>query len=204
MISHTHKFILITPAKTGSVSICDFFLKYTNATKRDSKAIDCFDVDDPEFGEGVKHIDAKNFYNKNERLELNYDLKDYTVIGATRNPWDRALSHYFWAHQCKKRWEFTDEGFCDFLLNESRFNNCVYAFTNYANEFIVDDFIRFENMQHDVDAICDKLGLVKGELPHRNGTTHEPYWTYYSDNAKDIIAEKYKGDIEYFGYEFGK
>lgn len=65
------------------------------------------------------------------------------------------------------------------------------------------DFIgRFETFEEDLRTIMTKLGIQDKEIPHRNASQHEHYSKYYTPRTRDIIARKYKQDIEAFGYQF--
>ena len=141
-------------------------------------------------------------------------VKDYLKFAFVRNPWDRCLSLYFYLFKNEKQPKMT----FDFFLRLFAFDNPVFSShfnekgvwdVHYKTQYsyidgIPMDFIgRYENLQQDFNIICDKIGIQQQELPHVNKSRHKHYTEYYDDETRQIVAEKYAKDIEYFGYKFG-
>jgi|TARA_Y100000034_G_scaffold88743_1_gene106540 hypothetical protein len=126
-----------------------------------------------------------------------------------RNPWEKLLSQYFFRVKDDTQHgyirEAKDVSFLDFLQKPFPLGNkpqCDKLSDSKGN--LCMDFIgRFENLQEDFNTVCDKIGIPQQELPHVNKTKHKHYTEYYDNETKQIVAEKYAKDIEYFGYEFG-
>lgn len=143
-----------------------------------------------------------------------------------RNPWDRAVSNYFYRRQqldniiskyphikdCPtyKGEQYVNMTFKDYL--KTPFSNlpftiklhgrplCYYLFGN--NSFKIDFIGRYENLQNGFDYVCEKLGVQTCKLPHEKKTKHKHYTEYYDDECIELVAKKFADDIEYFGYTF--
>lgn len=141
-------------------------------------------------------MDHRNYTNDSPKVD------DYFKFMFCRNPWDRLVSIYFSREQ-------------HFGVDHGSFKEFVHWIKPFITPgkqqilYIMDrdwkpniDFIgRFENYEEDWDKVCKKLGRDM-ELPHLNKSEHKPYWEYYDDETREIVARKYKDDIEYFNYKF--
>ena len=141
------------------------------------------------------------------------DRDDYFSWSFVRNPWGRLVSTYINKILNKHdggigyNWS-QSKSFKDFILkiektdiaDSDRHIRSLYTFFPRDIDYVG----KFENLQQDFDIICDKIGIPHKELPHKNKTNHKHYTEYYDEETKQIVAEKYAKDIEYFGYEFGE
>ena len=146
--------------------------------------------------------------------ELDIRYQNFFCFTFVRNPWDLMVSAYNWWTQnakLKSRKDYGQllktKGFKSFVkTNASYINECYHrngGQSYWFNDKI--DFIgRFENLQQDFNNVCDKIGIPKQQLPHANKSKHKHYTEYYDDETRQIVAEKYAKDIEYFGYKFGE
>lgn len=139
------------------------------------------------------------------------------VFGFVRNPWARAVSSWRFGSP-DDNWNMDFVNFCRNLKKLEINPKCGVAKNGLLihiceqHPFLVDknknlkaNYIgRFENLQQDFDIICDKIGIPRQELPHKNKTNHKHYTEYYDDETRQIVAEKFAKDIEYFGYKFGE
>ena len=187
MISHKHKCIYIHINKCGGSTIDKVF---TGSFCGHKKAFE---------------------YKKSHPTEFD----NYFKFTFVRNPWSRVVSFYH--YQIERKWDYYpfdetipfDEFVRDWMVTmpeqTSLNTHSCYDWISDENDKLMIDFVgTVENMQNDFNTICDKIGIPRQELPHYNKTKHKHYTEYYDDETKQIVAEKYAKDIEYFGYEFGK
>lgn len=197
MISHKRKFIFLHVPKCAGSTLNTFFLKYS---------------DDPEFN--AWHPTLKGYSQK-------YEISNYFKILSSRNPWDRLVSCFFYLKQggnktlhdidLSKKLKIYKSDFKPWIknhffeaLNLNLKVNHLKPIFFYLSKTAPDFIIKTENLQQDFNTVCDKIGIPQQELPHKNKSKHKHYTEYYDEETKQIVAEKYAKDIEYFGYEFGE
>ncbi len=136
----------------------------------------------------------------------------YFKFGFVRNPWERAVSLYERREGLQLREVMSFEEFIDWMKFSS--STCIHPVPHRNQlDWFVDphgrvlaDFIgHFETLEQDWAAIAPKLGLP-AQLPHlnRNPRRAKHYTEYYTARTREIVAERFKEDIDYFGYEFGE
>lgn len=144
------------------------------------------------------------------RLEIGQRQFDaYFKFGFVRNPWDRVVSLYERAEAQQMRSEMTFDEFVDWIEYSS--STCVHSSPHrYQLDWFVDpngkilaDFIgRFERLEADWAFVARKLDMAES-LPHRRANIRTRHYTeYYTARTREIIANKFRVDIEHFGYQF--
>jgi len=154
---------------------------------------------------------------------------DWTSFSFVRNPWSRLLSLYkqkvgteatstrmidgvyqgFVNHGIPIHSEMSFEEFCDVVCDipDHRTDKHLQsqAYTLIKNGQPIVGFIgKLERMNEDWKLLMEKVGLDY-ELPHFNRTQkkNEHYSSDYTSEALvQKVADRYREDIEHFGYEF--
>jgi chondroitin 4-sulfotransferase 11 len=192
MIIRKHKCIFIHVEKTGGTSIectLDPNLMNESATHKANANAQFED----------KHWTALEYLQKHPKL-----YKEYFTFAFVRNPWDRLVSRYEWqiliGNPYLIKLDFKE------YIKSSRFQGLKFSYLDKIcdnqNKIIVDFVGRFETLQRDFNIVCDRIGLKHTQLPYVNKISRKHYTEYYDEETKQIVAEKFAKDIEYFRYEF--
>lgn len=182
IVSPSHRFIYMKPAKTAGTSILRATLEQT----------DC---------EIIHRKDHPERFEKWLAQISDAELKDYFIFTVTRNPWDRFVSNaaYFGID------------FREFIANfdEHRKDEQIgihtlpiHVYSHMEGVRFVDTICRFETLQADMNLILDRLGLERRNLPLVNKSKHKPFSEYYTAEDAEKLAEIYNEDIKLFGYAF--
>lgn len=163
----------------------------------------------------IQHATVKElveYYFSEEELE---SLFTFAIV---RNPFDRFVSSYNWLCSVEGVPK-TKETFRDFVFVRNEFEFLIgekyrYEKRNYYHhllpqieflekdgDVVVDYVGRFENLQEDWNKISQKI-RIDTILPYLNKEKHDHYSSYFDEETRAVVEERYKRDLEYFGYEY--
>lgn len=144
--------------------------------------------------------------------DYNYSAFKYAFC---RNPFDRAVSHYFYAQL--RHPEILDKsvGFLEYTRNLHKYRRSANRKQRYGAKLVFRpqyecvkgialDFIgRFESLSADLTKLGKILGLPLLKVPdiRHNSTEHEHYSRYYNEESAENVRNFYAIDFEKFGYD---
>ena len=196
MISFKYKFIFIHAPKTAGNSIQNVLQKYSDDVIFNKRykggVMDRFGLNN--FA-GGKHATMSHYIRNWD--ESYGKIEDYLITGCVRNPYDRAVSYYFYlgnsTFECN-----------NFEKTSSQLSPQTHYYC-YNNENMLNYSISYEDIQKDFDNFCIKIGIKPEQLPKANvsrrKTKHFSEYIESCDRAKDIVTDNFSGDLVLFGYE---
>jgi hypothetical protein len=174
---------------------------------------------------GARPFLGTHDHARRARDVLGSDYDAYFKFAFVRNPWDRLVSWYSMIVQqsrgrppasLNRLWRYvldTASTFEEFVLRcteaiddvDGR-KSFLYNQLDYVSDetgVVIVDFVgRYESFDDDVRQVFRRLGLPEPSLPRLNRSRHDHYRTFYSPHTRDVVAERYRRDIERFGYQF--
>ena len=212
VISKKHKYIFFHIPKNAGVSIsralilqetslkikrlASFFLRNLHIGKDNFY----YSLKDLEFIFFNSHITCYNFY----KIFNKKNFDNYFKFAVVRNPWERAVSRYFYSKKINKK--FAKLSFNEFVDYDIKNNIHVlnqYKFcTKDEERFCLNDVIKFEDIHRDFNKISLNIFGKVDLLKHLNKTEHKNYRNYYDNILKDKIYKNLKDDINFFKYEY--
>lgn len=226
ILSHKHKFIFIKTEKTAGTSIEIALSKFCG----DDDIITPISPKDEEIRKKMGYNGPQNYqiplrqYSRNDYLRalyfkkrltfnnhdsvkhlINYIEKDiwnsYYKFCFERNPWDKALSWYYWCNKKQPRPSVTD-------FIQSKKANKIKGFELYTidSELAVDKVYKYEDLNKAMQDIAEKIGLPElPELPNAKGGFRKDKRSYkeiLNEKDKQKIATVYAREIALLGYRF--
>lgn len=192
MISHHYRFIFVHAGRTGGSS---FERLAGSGITGDVRTKHLGNTDFPE-----KHMDFQYF-------KTNYpeEFLSYFKFTLVRNPFDRLVSAWIWRTQVVK--DLKPQTLREFI--EARPDSTKFSEKFKLHDLSLQDSIRqfdyigrYETFTNTIDYLSGKLGIPVMEIPHSNDTHSGRYQDYYDPETIELVRQKYRLDIELFGYDF--
>lgn len=145
-------------------------------------------------------------------------VKDMTIVGAVRNPWDRLVSsyHFYRNGRVVSRILRGEQRKLMAILNVIaakvlpfslwirfyRTKTCYSYLKDQSGELRVDHLLHLETFKEDVAKLSKVLSLPSVELPEHNKSLRTHYRDYYSVRTQRLVAKKFAEDVTAFDYSF--
>lgn len=205
MISFKHKFIYIHIPKTGGTSITNILKDYSEDYFESAEIKDRYVVStDTKHGFNLKNSSFKEYmwgdYYTHASLEdiyqvLGDEIFSFYIFASIRNTFDRIISQTAYVR-----------GLNTIPLRLENFSlpRPQLEYLKLDGNVMVDNFIRFENLQSDFDKICSDIGISAHQLGHLRKSSRDSndYRPYYTDSSKKMIERMYQDEINFFNYKF--
>jgi len=124
----------------------------------------------------------------------------YFKFSIERNPWDKAVSDYFWRKRHFKR-EMSFDEWLPIAYPKSRI-----SFLTIDGKLAMDRVLRYENLSEDFSAMMRDLGIENVPVLPRAKAGVRPDRAHYRDVhtafTRDYVARVCAPEIEAFDYEF--
>ncbi len=227
IISHKHKFIFLKTRKTAGTSIEIALSKYcgendiiTKVTRKDEKirrelgyrGPQNFYLPYPKFTlrYWVRYLDRLrywDYYNHMPAIRVKSIIdrrswETYFKFCIERNPWDKAVSLYYW----RTRKMNPKPNLLEFLQTVDVNHLSNFEIYSIDGDLAVDYVGLYENLDMEIDTIGEMLELPnKLKLPKAKGSTRKDKQNYTNSigtQEKKIIAKVCEREIALFGYNF--
>jgi hypothetical protein len=123
-----------------------------------------------------------------------------------RNPWDLLVSLYNFIptrpkHRYQKR--VAAMSFPEFVDEWTTHIETLQAprICDRHGKGLLDFVGYYETLSQDFATVCERIGVAP-PLPWDNRSKHADYREYYSDDLRQMVADRLAEDIRFFGYEF--
>ena len=155
-------------------------------------------------------------------------FSSYRRFAVVRNPFDHAISHYEYMKQLRRgglgkiysKMSFED---ClhlranppiPLLSLHGMLKGLGYYFSHFPGQYefmsdrhgklLVQDILKFENLEADLKTYCKNLGIDQISLPVTNKSKHrstqKSLRDYYTPACAELVCRIYRRDFDAFGY----
>ncbi|WP_417310468.1 sulfotransferase family 2 domain-containing protein [Devosia sp.] len=162
----------------------------------------------PQLGHQPVHCSASHLANFDPQ-----SWREYLKFCVVRNPFDRAVSDYYWRTRVQNaRMPFEEyvqkiyvQGLPPKELGLGTDPIWTWPLYTINGTVAVDTIIRFERLEEDFRDLCSRLGIASGRaLPREKAAirSQRGYRAMYSEESRRAVAALNQMEIDEFGYAF--
>lgn len=206
IISHQYRFVFAAIPKTGTHSVRQALRAHLDAN--DLEQVGLF-VDKRFPFEQLAAIKHGHISLQQIRPHLGEEaFGDYFKFAFVRNPFDRFVSYCAFMTRANGAFLKNPKGVMRYILFKKPpeqhilFQPQHTVVTGADGELLADYIGRVEDMQSSYDAICERIGIASAPLGQVNSSRRGSYRDYYDQQIIDGVAQRYRRDLDLFGYEF--
>jgi len=149
----------------------------------------------------IVHNPARFF--KKVWKQKGWDWDQYVKITTIRNPWDRAVSLYFYM----RRKNGLSQPFDKFIARtfSKHGNNTQTMVEDKEGNVIVDHIIRLENYEAELKPVVQQHWDFDFDYATKSNTTDHEHYSHYFDDREDLIdlvRSRFEFDVEYGPYTY--
>lgn len=125
----------------------------------------------------------------------------YFKFTIERNPWDLAVSAWWWQRSRLGK----DRPFDQFVYSPDLQRYSNWKLYTIHNELAVDEVIRYDDLAEGLRRVTEDLGLPRLELTRAKSEHRKdrrPYQEWYTNSLELRIADVFHEEIEHFGWTF--
>ncbi len=218
LISHSHRFIYLKTIKTAGTSIEIYFERYcVDPSIYSGERHETETLVSPQGVIGCRRVDVsgETWYNHMPGCQVreligNETWDQYYRFCAIRNPFDKAVSHFWFIMPEQTR---RDLGEADFSAVRAAFAGWIRGGQLPLDRYIysidgvvaVNDFIRHESLRTDMQRVCEAVGVAweperLGKFKSDKRARREHFSEYYDQKTESVVRNAYRWELEYFGH----
>lgn len=213
LVLHEKKIIFLRARKVAGTSVELFLKKYAKKPYYSEKSKE---YNDPQKYDIVTSIIDKNYHMTPDEIKQKIGIKkwnEYTKICIVRNPFDILISMFWWDNRnyfSKNKNNLSKENiikkFRKDFFSKYKHNRLFINREFYDKNIKVDYWIRYENLNNDLQNIMKKLNInAKIKLTNAKSGIRDKSIDreeYYTTKMVDIVKNIYEHIFTKFNYNF--
>lgn len=206
IISHQHQFVFAAIPKTGTHSVRQALRHHLHA--EDLEQVGLFVNKRFPFKELAEVKHGHITLQQIRPLMGEDDFSRYLKFAFVRNPFDRFVSYCAFMTRTTGAFLSNPQAVMRQILFHAPPEQHIlfqpqHAFvTDAEGVLLADEIGRVEQMQASYDALCARIGIPGARLEQVNSSRRATYREYYDQALIDGVAQRYRRDLELFGYQF--